>query len=69
MWKRVDSGLPQKEDRYFVMVDFERAVISGDRIIRERIPFASNFTFQHGWMGQWPEMVVTHWMEVPVEGL
>lgn len=56
-------GKPEKEGRYFVLVDFEEPVISNDEVKRRGVPFASNYTVSKGWGME--DVEVTHWMEVP----
>lgn len=64
MWKR---GKPEVKGRYFVLVDFDNPVMSEELGIVRRtgVPMVSNFTPEKGWLGCWPEMTVTKWMEVP----
>lgn len=64
MWK---TGVPEVKGRYFVLVDFDNPVMSGELSIVRRTawPMVSNYTPEKGWIGELPEMKITHWMEVP----
>lgn len=68
MWR---VGKPEKDGRYFVLVDMNEPVICNDKICAKAIPMVSNFR-DGKWCGEWPgKMEVTYWMEVPeleVEG-
>jgi len=65
MWKKVEDGLPEEEGRFLILVDFEFDLMSGGSIIREKVPFVSNYNFRCGWTSQLPGQSITHWMEVP----
>jgi len=66
-WISVKDGMPKEDGRYFVLVDFEKTVISSELKIVRRTGWAmvSSFTVDKGWLGEWPQMTITHWMEVP----
>lgn len=64
MWK---EGVPEKNGRYFILVEFKDPVMMSESSIvtRRGVPMVSNYTLEKGWMSAIPEMIVTHWMEVP----
>jgi hypothetical protein len=63
-WIKTADRLPEEEGSYLILVDFHEPCISIDKIVRKRVAFASNFTFEKGWMSQVPEFSVTHWMPI-----
>lgn len=64
-WINVKDKLPSEIGRYLVLQTFFEPCISNDKIVRERIPFVSNFRPDKGWMIQTDLAEITHWMTIP----
>ncbi len=61
MWR---VGKPEKDGRYFVLVDMNDPVICNGNIARRAIPMVSNFR-EGKWLADDNYMEVIYWMEVP----
>jgi len=65
VWKNAKENPPKKKGRYLILTTFIRPCISNDSIVREHVPFVSNFIPEKGWMSKCDEHEITHWTEIP----
>lgn len=65
LWIDAKKNPPKKKGRYLIMTTFMNPCISNDCIVREHVPFVSNFIPEKGWMSKIEEQDITHWMEIP----
>lgn len=63
-WISVRDRLPE-DGRYLVLETFMKPCISNDSIVREHVPFVSNYRKEKGWMLDFKESTITHWMPIP----
>ena len=65
-WISVKDNLPKKDGRYLLMVEMDEPCISNNTIIRISIPMIDNYSvMDKDWLGVYPLMEITHWMEIP----
>ena len=64
-WIDAQVNQPTKDGRYLILATFSNPCISNNSIVRENVPFVSNFTTKKGWMSIISEQTVTYWMEIP----
>ena len=65
IWVNVKEKLPEEDGRYLILTTFIYPCRSNDEIVRENIPFVSNYRKIKGWMSQHGDFEITHWMEIP----
>lgn len=65
IWYDARTNPPKKKGRYLIMTTFINPCKSLDCIVREDVPFVSNYLPEKGWLSKCDEHVITHWMEIP----
>lgn len=63
-WISVNTP-PEKRGRYLIITTFVNPCKCLDSIVREHVPFVSNYTPEEGWRSKSGEHTITHWMEIP----
>lgn len=64
-WIDAKTNPPEKTGRYLIMTTFMNPCVCNGAIVREHVPFVSNYHLDKGWMSSIEEQDITHWMEIP----